>query len=76
MFFILHMVASFDSIYIYIYMCVCVCVCVSIVRQSQWPHGLRSRVNGRSPAVIVGSNPTGGMDVCVVFCQVEVSATS
>ena len=33
---------------------------------------------GRSPAEIVGSNPTQGMDVCVVSvvcCQVEVSAT-
>ena len=35
-------------------------------------------VYSRSPAEIVGSNPTQGMDVCVVsvvFCQVEVSAT-
>ena len=37
-------------------------------------------VFGRSPAEIVGSNPTRGMDVClfvvsVVCCQVEVSAT-
>ena len=32
-------------------------------------------VCGRSPPEIVGSNPTGGMDVCcVVCCQVEVSA--
>ena len=34
---------------------------------------------GRSPAEIVGSNPTGGMDIfllSVVCCQVEVSATS
>ena len=32
---------------------------------------------GRSSAEIVGSNPTGDMDVCpVVCCQVEVSATS
>ena len=33
----------------------------------------------RSPAEILGSNPTGGMDIClvsVVCCQVEVSATS
>ena len=34
---------------------------------------------GRSPAGILGSNPTGGIDVClsvvsVVYCQVEVSA--
>jgi len=27
----------------------------------QWPRGLR-----RSPAGIVGSNPTGGMDVCML----------
>jgi len=38
-------------------------------------------VCGHSPAEIVGSNPTGGMDVClsvasVVCCQVEVSAMS
>jgi hypothetical protein len=35
-----------------------------------------ARVSGRSPAEIVGSNPAGGMDVCVVCCEVEVSATS
>jgi len=39
-----------------------------------------ARPIGRSPAEIVGSNPTGSMDVrliCVyvVSCQVEVSAT-
>jgi hypothetical protein len=44
------------------------------------PVAARSKawVCGRSPAGIVGSNATGGMDVClliVVFCQVEVSAT-
>ena len=37
-------------------------------------------VCGRWSAKIVGSNPTGGMDVpsvvSVVCCQVEVSATS
>ena len=35
---------------------------------------------GRSPAEIVGSNPTGGIEclyvVSVVCCQVQVSATS
>jgi hypothetical protein len=34
--------------------------------------------NGRALAEIVGSNPTVGMDVCLVqrlCCQVEVSAT-
>ena len=45
------------------------------------PVAARSKalVCGRSPAEIVGSNPTGGMDVCREFCecfQVEVSATS
>ena len=38
----------------------------------------KAQVFGRSPADIVGSNPTQGMDVCVVSvvcCQVEVSAT-
>jgi len=37
-----------------------------------------NNVYGRSPAEIVGSNTTQGMDVCVVSvmcCQVEVSAT-
>jgi hypothetical protein len=37
-------------------------------------------VCGRSPTEIAGSNPTGGMDIClsavsVVCCQVEVSET-
>jgi hypothetical protein len=45
------------------------------------PMAVRSKtyVYGRSPTAIVGSNPTGGMGVCcvcVVCCQVEVSATS
>ena len=42
------------------------------------PVAARSKVFGRSPAEIVGSNSTGGMDVCllcVLCCQVEVSAT-
>jgi hypothetical protein len=37
------------------------------------------RLCGRSLAGVVGSNPNGGMNVClfssVVCCQVEVSAT-
>jgi hypothetical protein len=34
-------------------------------------------VASRSPAEIVGSNPTGGMEYeCCVCCQVQVSATS
>jgi hypothetical protein len=36
-------------------------------------------VSSRSPAGITGSNPAGGMDVCVLWvlcvCQVDVSAT-
>ena len=45
------------------------------------PVALQSKawVCGLSPAEIVGSNPAVGMDVSVVsvvFCQVEVSATS
>ena len=44
------------------------------------PVAARSKawVGGRSPAQIAGSNPAGGMDVClrVVSCQVEISATS
>jgi hypothetical protein len=44
----------------------------------QVPLAARSKaeVYGRSPTVIVVSNPTEGMDVCVVCCQVEVTATS
>ena len=34
---------------------------ITSVRQSQWPCGIRRR-----PAEIVGSNPTGGMDVCLL----------
>jgi len=40
----------------------------------------KAQVCGRSPAEIVGSNPTGGHRclsvLSVVCCQVEVSATS
>jgi hypothetical protein len=36
--------------------------------QSKWPRGLRRRSFCRSPAEIVGSNPTGGMDVCRECC--------
>ena len=41
------------------------------------PVAARSKlyVCGRSPAEIVGSNPTGGMNVCFESCKVEVSAT-
>ena len=38
----------------------------------------KAQVYGRSPAEVVGSNPTGGMDVCLLWvlcCQAEVSAT-
>jgi hypothetical protein len=31
--------------------------------------------SAHSPAEIVGSNPTGGMDACLLCCQVQVSAT-
>jgi hypothetical protein len=46
-------------------------VCRSVLRSKAW-------VCGRALAGIVGSNPTGGMGVCLVqcfCCQVEVSAT-
>ena len=36
----------------------------------------KARVCGCSLAGITGSNPAGGMDVCVLCCQVETSATS
>ena len=34
--------------------------------QSEWS---KARVCGRSLAGVAGSNPTGGMDVCVVCCK-------
>ena len=48
---------------------------VTFFRRSQWS---KAWVCGRSPAEILGSNPTGSMDVFVsVVCyQVEVSAMS
>ena len=44
---------------------------LSVECRSQLPRGLRRRSSGRSPAEIVVSNPTGGMDVVVsvVCCQ-------
>jgi hypothetical protein len=41
---------------------------ITLISRSQWPRGLR-----RYPIAIVGSNPTGGMDVCrlCVFCVVR-----
>jgi hypothetical protein len=41
------------------------------------PVAARSKawVCGDSLARIVGSNPAGGVDICVVCCQVEVSAS-
>jgi hypothetical protein len=45
------------------------CITVGTARSKAW-------VYGRSPAEILGSNPTGGVDVVgIVCCQVEVSAT-
>jgi len=35
-------------------------------RRSRWPRGLRRRSVGRSLTETVGSNPTGGMDVCLL----------
>jgi hypothetical protein len=52
--------------------------CASLSGQAQHPYSSPPAC-GRSPTEIVGSNPTGGMDICllcVVCCQVEVSATS
>ena len=37
----------------------------SCERRSHWPLGLKPWVCGRSPAEIVGSNPNGGVDVCL-----------
>ena len=39
---------------------------VEILGRSQWPSGLKARVCGRPLAGFVGSNPAGGMNVCVV----------
>jgi len=54
----------------YIYLCVCVCVCALA-----FPVAARSKayVYDRSPAEIVGSNPTEGMDVSLlwVLCDVR-----
>ena len=33
---------------------------------SQWPRGLRRKSAATHPAEIVGSNPVGGMDVCLL----------
>jgi len=34
--------------------------------RSRWLRGLRRRSAARSPAEITGSNPAGGMDVCLL----------
>jgi len=44
------------------------CCCNIFTCRSQWQRGLRSGVYGSSLAGIVGSNPTGGMEVCVDCC--------
>jgi hypothetical protein len=49
------------------------------MKESLVPVDMRSKVlvYGHSPAEIVGLNPTGGIDVCllwVVCCEVEASA--
>jgi hypothetical protein len=46
--------------------------------RSPVPVAARSKayVCGRSPSGIVGSNHTGDMDVCLLCCQLEGSATS
>ena len=56
--------------YYYYYYLACMSVPVA-ARYKAW-------VYGRSLAGIAGSNPTGGIDVClsVVCCQVEVCAPS
>ena len=38
----------------------------SLLGRSQWPRGLRCRSAAASPAEIVGSNPTEGMDICLL----------
>ena len=34
--------------------------------RSQWPRGLKTLFCGLSPAEIVGSNPAGGKDICLL----------
>ena len=46
-------------------MCVCVCVPVPVAARS------KALVCVRSPAEMVGSNPTGGMFVCCECCVVR-----
>ena len=45
---------------------VLICIFSGLNRLSQWPRGLRRAACGRSPAEILGSNPTGGMDICLL----------
>jgi hypothetical protein len=51
------------------YVIVCIYLGLQIFLYAQFPVAVRSKawVCGRSLARIVGSNLTGGMDVCVVF---------
>ena len=49
-----------------------------MARRSQWLRGLRRRSAAARLLRIVGSNPTGNMDVCLLLVlsgQIEVSAT-
>jgi hypothetical protein len=43
-------------------------VCLVKYCRSQWPRGLRRGSAVARPAKIVGSNPTGGVDVCCECC--------
>ena len=49
--------------------------CSLLKSRSRWPHGLRLCVCGRSLAEIVGSNPTGSKEVCLLRMFCVVSAT-
>ena len=75
-------VAYYCSVNVVVCFCIRLFIFVSYVCLLPVPVAARSKawVYGRSPAEIVGSNSTGGMDVLsvvsVVCCQVEVSATS
>ena len=69
---------SYIYIYIYVYVCVCVCIYIYIYIYMErlflifLDHTQRRTTVGRtpldllSPAEIVGSNPTGGMDICLL----------
>jgi len=43
-----------------------ICYLLALLGAHHFLHVSRIRAWGRSPAEIVGSNPTGGMDICLL----------